>query len=168
MTRKLQFGSGPNKLPGWENYDLETDIRKPLPFPIGSARFILASHVIEHVEFREGLFFLGECLRVLEPGGVLRLAFPDITRTIDVEQYRNGPYRQHYSRKLHCVEDVWQSILIDWGHRSCWTHNMARRVLLTVGFVEVINRVHGESQHEELCGVDGVVRQEETILEAVR
>ncbi len=58
---QVQFGSGHNLLPGWDNRDSETDIRKALPFPIASVEFILAEHVIEHVEFREGLEFLREC-----------------------------------------------------------------------------------------------------------
>ncbi len=166
---KVQFGCGPNLLPGWANHDIETDIRKPLPYAIGSVDYVLASHVIEHIEFREGLSFLGECLRILKPQGVLRLAFPDITREdLDIESYRSGLYREHYNRQLHCKEDVWHSILIDWGHRSCWSKTMAERVLLAVGFDSVSPGIHGYSSHLELREVDGIVRQEETILEAIR
>lgn len=171
----VQFGSGPNKLPGWDNRDLETDIRKPLPFPIGSVDFILAEHVIEHVEFREGVFFLGECLRVLQPGGVLRLAFPDITREIPIEDYR-ACIAPHYHRQINCPEDVWLSILLDWGHRSCWSKEMALRVLMAVGFESATPRLYGSSPYHQLCGVEGhhlsmgmgLAIAETTVIEAVR
>lgn len=169
MNRRLQFGSGPNLLPPpWENFDAETDISKPLPFPIGSARFILAEHVIEHVEFRAGLRFLQECFRVLETGGVLRLAFPDITRHIDVEDYR-PQFRKYYSRVMASPEDVWLSICQDWEHQSCWTGAMAKRVLLSVGFESALEKPTRYSDYAELEEVsDLVLRSETTVIEAVR
>lgn len=176
MTRFLQFGCGKNILPTpWENFDLEIDIRNPLPIPIGEARFILAEHVIEHISFRQGFSFLSECLRVLEPGGVLRLSFPDITRDIPVEDYKAG-FDFFYNRQLNCHEDVWQSILVDWEHQSCWTCDMAKRVLLAVGFYNVESKEYGSSSHYELRNIDGhhlavgqsLARAETTILEATR
>ncbi len=174
--KQLHFGCGQNLLLSpWENHDLETDIRKPLPFAIGSAGFILAEHVIEHVDFRSGVSFLRECLRVLEPEGVLRLAFPDITRDIPLEDYRSG-FSKHYNRQLNCREDVWLSVLIDWEHQSCWTKDMAERVLVAVGFDRVSARDYGYSPHPELTGIDGhhlsvglaLARAETTVLEATR
>lgn len=47
--RKIQFGCGGNKLDGWENYDRDVNISKPLPFEDNSIRFIFAEHVLEHV-----------------------------------------------------------------------------------------------------------------------
>lgn len=169
MTRRLHFGCDQNFLAKpWENYDTDVDIRKPLPFPIGSARFILAEHVIEHVSFRDGVRFLGECLRILEPGGVLRLAFPDITRSVDIKEYKRG-FDKFYHRQLNTVEDVWFSILTDWAHESCWTKEMAIRVLLAVGFEKVMPRVPTSSPHEELDrNVDLIWRSETTALEATR
>ena len=176
MTRYLQFGCGQNILPSpWENYDSELDIRKVLPFQVGASQYILAEHVIEHIEFRQGVFFLGECLRILQIGGVLRLAFPDITREISVENYCPF-FTPHYSRQMNCSQDVWLSILIDWEHKACWTRDMGKRVLLAVGFESVEDRDYGCSPHPELMGIDGhhlgvgltLARAETTILEATR
>lgn len=174
--RRLNFGAGQNRLPApWENFDIETDIRKPLPFPIGHAQFILAEHVIEHVTFSEGLFFLRECMRILQPGGVLRLAFPDITRDIDFETYRKS-HSHHYTRQLHSIEDVWNSVAIDWEHQSCWTHDMAHRLLMAVGFHSTTTCYYGASSHRELVQVDGhhlavgmnLAIEETTVIEAIR
>lgn len=164
---RVQFGSGPNLIEGWDNRDIETDIRKALPFPIASVEFILAAHVIEHVEFREGLSFLVECWRILKPGGVLRLSFPDITREIPLEDYRRR-LAEHYNRQVNCPEDVWYSLLVDWAHRACWTKEMAVRVLLAAGFESATPRLWSVSPYSPLCGVDGPARDEETIIEALR
>lgn len=174
--RRLQFGSGQNRLPEpWENFDRDVDISKPLPFEIGCAQFILAEHVIEHIPFSEGLFFLRECMRILRPGGVLRLAFPDITREVDPKDYRPF-FHAHYSRMMTSREDVWLSTAIDWQHKSCWTQDMALRLLMAVGFDSVETALYGESVYPELHAVDGhhlaagltVAKAETTVIEAVR
>lgn len=77
----LNFGAGPNQLPEpWLNLDPSHDIRKRLRFENDSVDAVLAEHVIEHVPFLQGLGFFREVLRVLEPGGTFRIAFPDVAR----------------------------------------------------------------------------------------
>ena len=71
MMKKINFGCGGNFLEGWENYDAEVDITKPLPFEDSSTDFILAEHVYEHIKPREGILFLRECHRILKPTGVI-------------------------------------------------------------------------------------------------
>jgi SAM-dependent methyltransferase len=167
--RRLHFGCGQNRLPEpWENFDSEVDIRKPLAFPIGSAGLVLAEHIIEHVSFREGLGFLQECWRILEPGGVLRLAFPDILQNFALEEYR-ALVLEYYNKQINSPEDAWLSILTDWGHQSCWTGAMAVRVLKAVGFDSVHIVTPGKSLTVGLSGVvDLVYRAETTAAEAIR
>jgi len=127
------------------------------------------------VDFQSGVRFLRECVRILCIGGVLRIAFPDITRDIPLEDYRSG-YSKFYNRQLNGPEDVWLSIVIDWEHQSCWTEEMATRVLLAVGFDRVITREYARSPYPELEGIDGhhlsvglaLARAETTVLEAIR
>ena len=56
------------------HYDMRND---PLPFENASLDTIYCSHVIEHVETEHVNNFLKESLRVLKPGGVLRVVCPD-------------------------------------------------------------------------------------------
>lgn len=60
------------------------DLRKGIPYPDNSADAIYHSHVLEHIdrnlsdgERDNARGFLNECLRVLKPGGVLRVVVPD-------------------------------------------------------------------------------------------
>jgi predicted SAM-dependent methyltransferase len=43
---------------------------------------IYSSHMIEHLDRQEAADFLAECLRVLKPGGVLRLSAPNLRWSI--------------------------------------------------------------------------------------
>lgn len=86
---RLNLGSGAWNPPGFTSVDLEGgDVRHdlrvfPWPFPDGAAEEILASHILEHLTRADGARFLAECARILRPGGVLRLAVPDMDRFID-------------------------------------------------------------------------------------
>jgi predicted SAM-dependent methyltransferase len=55
-----------------------------IPHGDGSVDAIYASHMLEHLDRIEARAVLAECRRVLRPGGVLRLAVPDL---------RNAAYR---------------------------------------------------------------------------
>src|SRR5439155_19849097 len=62
----------------WDSNVLIHDVRKPLPFANDSASAIYASHILEHLYLEKGRALLGECLRVLAGGGVLRIVVPDV------------------------------------------------------------------------------------------
>jgi hypothetical protein len=64
------------------------DVRRGLPYRDGEVACIYSSHMIEHLARWQGLALVRECARVLEPGGLLRLATPDLSVVID--EYRAG------------------------------------------------------------------------------
>lgn len=77
----IQMGCGANILPGWINLDLpQYDITRPLPWEDECVDAYFLEHVIEHVLPAEAYGFFMEAWRTLKPGGVLRLAFPDLLR----------------------------------------------------------------------------------------
>jgi SAM-dependent methyltransferase len=86
MIRKLQIGTGGNELAGWLNTDLEPvghntiylNAVERFPFDDQMFDYIFSEHMIEHIPYRDGLFMLRECFRVLKPGGRLRIATPDM------------------------------------------------------------------------------------------
>jgi predicted SAM-dependent methyltransferase len=90
-TLRLHLGCGPKILDGWVNVDMRLARRiltAKLPralarFPARSARFIYASHVVEHIDYpREALLFAKECHRILVDGGALRIVVPGIEKII--------------------------------------------------------------------------------------
>lgn len=198
MGHFLNFGPGPNMLPEpWQNLEPDHDIRKRLRFSNDSCAAILAEHVIEHVSFLQGYSFFLEALRVLEPGGILRLAFPDISRFLAagdafgvglrddwVLSERALFYARSLAKKPH---GEWSAGLSDaelarhgmlrmltgWGHQMAWTHESAAGVLLAVGFTSVQRFAYNQGK---IAGVDGHHRDvgpelaevESTVLEATK
>lgn len=84
----LNVGCGSRFHPAWTNLDLVAadpsvlahDVRRGIPFPENSFEVIYHSHVLEHMEKSDARQFIAECVRVLKPGGVLRVAVPDLER----------------------------------------------------------------------------------------
>lgn len=88
---KLNLGSGGWPIEGFTNVDaayfkgLNTsggihkfgDTIFPLGFKDGSAEEIRVSHSLEHLSFRETMNAIQDWVRVLKPGGVLKIAVPD-------------------------------------------------------------------------------------------
>ena len=88
--KKIQFGSGKNILYDWENTDLpKTDVIKTLAYDNNSVDLIFHEHVIEHLDEVDGYNFMGECYRILKPGGIMRVSCPCIDGLIWVYQNWN-------------------------------------------------------------------------------
>ena len=81
----------------WNVRPIVHDLTKPLPFRKNSIAFIYAAHVIEHLYLADAQRLLHECLRVLRPGGVIRLVVPDLRSMVSTYlKNKNGgsPSRQ--------------------------------------------------------------------------
>ena len=82
----LNVGCGQRFHADWVNVDLvpadssvrACDISKGLPFDDGQFDAVYHSHVLEHLDPAAGRALLAECLRVLKPGGVVRIVVPDL------------------------------------------------------------------------------------------
>ena len=82
----LNVGCGQRFHADWVNVDLmpvdasvqPCDISKGLPFDDGQFDAVYHSHVLEHLGPDAGRDLLTECLRVLKPGGVIRVVVPDL------------------------------------------------------------------------------------------
>jgi predicted SAM-dependent methyltransferase len=88
--RYLNLGCGSRFHPGWINLDavpsspavLAHDLRLGIPFPDRSFELVYHSHVLEHFSKEKAPAFIKDCYRVLQPGGVLRIAVPDLERIV--------------------------------------------------------------------------------------
>lgn len=84
----INLGCGPVFVdsPDWINLDFtapspavrQANLLGQLPLGSGTAQLVYSSHFFEHIPRPEVDAFLRECLRVLQPSGVLRLVLPDL------------------------------------------------------------------------------------------
>ncbi len=141
MNRKLHFGCGGNKLDGWENTDLpEVDISKPLPYPAGCASHIFAEHVIEHISYQDAFHFFGACLKVLKPGGFIRVSIPDLVKISDgLNNYHDGSTAYASAVRVGGHGDGSDrscliSIMFNHGHKAIWSTDLLIAAMWAAGF----------------------------------
>lgn len=194
----LNFGAGQNQLPEpWQNLNASHDIRKPLRFADCSVKAILAEHVVEHVSFLSGVSFFRECSRVLEFDGVLRVAFPDISRFVCrsllggvgiggttpfafsasaityAELMEGAELPENMEQFKRRYRGHLENMLTGYGHQMAWTRESAAGVLLCAGFAVVVEQHYGRGAlqgvdgHHLAVGRDAAVL-ETTILEATK
>jgi SAM-dependent methyltransferase len=96
QVTRLNWGCGGHTAPGWINadvkddpgIDLTCDILKGLPLESGSIDYAVSIHALPEIHFNDQVAALTELKRVLRPGGVLRLALPDLLK--GVQAYERG------------------------------------------------------------------------------
>lgn len=84
--RYVNLGCGQRYRAGWLNFDLNPsspevtrcDLSRGIPLADASCDLVYLSHVLEHLKQGEARAFLLDCFRVLKPGGVIRVAVPDL------------------------------------------------------------------------------------------
>lgn len=82
---RIELGAGSRILEGWVGVDISPHAavccdlnHEALPFADCSVEEIYASHFLEHFSYPDQMrHVLAECMRVLRPGGYLRVAVPD-------------------------------------------------------------------------------------------
>jgi hypothetical protein len=154
---KLNLGCGTNKLDGWVNHDADVNITRRLPWADRHADFIFAEHVVEHINLHQALAFFKECLRVLKPGGVLRITVPSLE--LIFENGNDPEYLEFlHSHKWAPTKDLrgaMHAILYCHGHQMAWTGDLLRYCLYYCGYGETVVTSPGKSSRKELVGVEG-------------
>ena len=89
--KKLHVGAGSRKIKDWLNTDIGNkkiipvvDVTKKFPFNDNIFDYIFSEHMIEHINYRDGLKMLNESYRVLKVNGKIRISTPDLQFLIDL------------------------------------------------------------------------------------
>jgi predicted SAM-dependent methyltransferase len=183
-TRRLHLGAGENVLPGWLNADLHDygrgdlvfiDAREPFPLPDASFDEVFSEHMLEHLTYAEGQNCLRESLRVLRPGGRIRIATPSLERLARL--YGGGELEARYVRWAAKTLDpevdvplpgvVINNFFRSWGHRFIYDPQTLRHALESAGFVGVEEARPGELEGH-LAEVPEFNELETIVLEARR
>lgn len=130
---KLNLGCGHDRLDGWVNVDSHTaaDVDADmlaLPFDNDAADEIYCSHALEHLSFYEAPRALREMLRVLRPGGKLRVAVPNLDFVAAV--WLHGSDRD-YARQIMFGNQEHPGEF----HRNGWNERQLRADVEAAGFV---------------------------------
>lgn len=171
-VRKLQIGTGPNRLQGWFNTDISPagegiyhlDASQNFPFQENTFDYIFSEHQIEHFTYYEGLQMLKECRRVLKPGGRIRIITPDMDIIIALRSPQKSDIQRDYVR-WH-IENFYPEMARDrdifvinnafsgFGHRFLYDYETLKESIEKAGFTNVLRMPYGQSSDENLRAID--------------
>ena len=200
-VRKLELGTGQLAIGGWLNTDINPRFRRTgpsvlfldvtRPFPFGDLTFdyIASEHVIEHVPYDDARFMVGECWRVLRPGGRIRIATPDLAQLLSLYQDRDNLSSEQAAHLSWMATDVLANAsrgtpvfdinteMREWDHQFLFDQDTLCGMLAEAGFGEIQRFRVGESddpvlkgreRHGGILGNDVVNEFETMCLEAVK
>jgi predicted SAM-dependent methyltransferase len=191
---KLEIGTRETK-PGWLTSDLVAqpgaagvpvialDATKEFPIPSDSFDFVYTEHMIEHIGFEDGLSMLGECNRVLKPGGVIRVVTPSLGFIYRVTSSDRSPLEDRYREWsvrtfVPGAPAVTNALFLNnfvrgWGHTFIYDHDTLRHAMQLAGFVRVTACDLNASDHPPLRNLEnerrlpaGFLALESLVIEA--
>lgn len=116
-----------------------------MPFQAKRFNGIFTEHCLEHLSLESVDYVLGECFRVLEPGGTIRIVVPDgelyldgYARITKGEKEMKLPYseRLNYAGIYSPILSV-NHIFRSHGHQFIYDFDMIKRLLLKHDFVNI-------------------------------
>ncbi|MER2265795.1 DUF6625 family protein [Methylobacterium oxalidis] len=194
---RLELGAGPNSKLGWLGTDLHArtsssgapivalDATKPFMIPDESFDYVYTEHMIEHLSFPDGLNMLGECHRILRPGGVLRIVTPSLGFLLKIISPDRTPLEERYrywsvTATIADPPAVTNALFLNnfvraWGHQFIYDNETLRLALQLAGFREIEACEINVSRHPELQSLEceeripaGFLALESMIIEAVK
>ena len=176
---KLHIGCGTQYKDGWINIDnnsdnniskldMNLDLRNPLPFKDNSVDYIYNEHFLEHLSVQEGLRALMDFRRVLKPGGVLRIAMPDLAEIMS--DYSNENWKrdkidffQKFGLTFVQTRAEWMNINFRaWGHQWLYDWEELERRLREAGFISIAKCELNKSLISDFVGQE--TRNESTLV----
>ena len=149
------------------------DVAKKIPLPNESAECIYTSHMLEHLSRKEANFFLNESLRVLEKGGILRVAVPDLKIAVSIynETQDADAFMETILVAPPSLETIKQKISLFFSgyrhHQWMYDEKSLSKLLKKIGFKEVFTCKAGQTNIENPGSLNLLERVEESVyLEA--
>ena len=142
-VRRLHWGCGSKATAGWINadilkgrgIDISCDIHDGLPLENNSVDYAVGIHALSEIAYSNIVPVLKELHRVLKPGGVLRLALPDMEKALAAYQSGNREYFLIPDKEVASpggkliVHLLWYG-----GNRTLFTADFMEEMMLKAGF----------------------------------
>src|ERR1700730_4494013 len=179
-VKKLQLGTSNIILDEWLNTDIfpnydsvvYLDATKRFPFDDNTFDYIVAEHMIEHVEYQAAQVMLRECFRVMKPGGRVRFATPDLRVLLALHSREKTDNQISYidwstARFMPEVQEckdvfVINNLFRSWGHCFLYDAEALHHALNTSGFREIKFYKPGNSEDPILKNLESHGREIES------
>lgn len=160
---KINIGSGHKKFNGWINIDQDSkvapellmDVTKEFNYPENSLDFVYNEHFIEHISFEDATNLCSKIYTSLKPGGVLRIATPDLDYLC--EKYLNNWKDQDWLQNRPEISNrclMLNNVFYNWGHRFLYNEQQLSNLFVNCKFTIFTRCEFGQSNYEELRNLE--------------
>ncbi|MCK5069055.1 MAG: methyltransferase domain-containing protein [Desulfocapsa sp.] len=172
-TARLHLGAGQSKNKGWLLTDIKAppfrgltylNAAKPFPFKDETFDYIFSEHMIEHINREQGTDMLKECYRVLKPGGVLRVATPDLDAFLGLASEELNDDQHHYVKWIsdnfltsghnYRAKLVVNNAFYNWGHAFIYDQKTLQDSMEETGYEQIKRCEVGKSVHSCLQNLE--------------
>jgi predicted SAM-dependent methyltransferase len=188
---RVNIGCGKHPIQEWINLDVVLhpgvyfwDCRSGLPFSDGAVAAIYSEHFFEHLDLEtEGRPFLRECLRCLQPGGVLRVVVPDAGAYVSaysgpwelladmrpLDRTTNG-WRDKWLGQIYQTRMQFMNAIFRQGYEHKYAYDDETLVLIMreAGFADAIVQQFGVSIDPKMAPDNNDRRTESLYVEGVK
>jgi predicted SAM-dependent methyltransferase len=134
------------------------DLRYPLLIDSEVFDGIFTEHTLEHLSYEEVARVLTECLRILKPGGKIRVIVPDLSLFAENYARKNDSWFREWERtvlgprgrSMISNMEALSFVTQEYGHRSAWDAETMERFLVRAGFTDIRRRAPGEGDDARL------------------
>ena len=176
--RRLNWGCGAAGEPGWVNSDVKEgpridvpgDILAGLPLAHDTFDYAVSIHALPELPLDAQVPALAELRRVLKPGGVLRLALPDLLKGVDAYRRGERDYILVPDEDARSIGAKLVTQLLWYGYsKTLFVPDFVEELLVRAGFVAVHHVGFREtaSEHAGITELDNRER-ESLFVEAVK
>lgn len=157
MAMKLHIGSGPIYLEGWVNIDISDAHKSDICADVLTLDFkevdvIYSCHFFEHLSYpNDAIKALSLFYNWLRPGGVLRLAVPDLGLAAvdyvmkgDLKFLYGGDFKGYYHKDTPC--ERFNFFIKAWEHQMCYDFELLKSLLQDGGFETIYKTGANQSQ----------------------
>lgn len=146
----------------WDREIVRQDMRK-LTYAGSSVSAVYSSHALEHIYYDEAVTVLWEIFRVLEPGGIVRLALPDSTELARqlLEAESSPEAARHFNKELRAFPDsphkgLRRIVAKASGDTHRWqpTPALVESMLADTGFVNIVRREFHQGELPDLAAIE--------------
>ncbi|HSS95721.1 MAG TPA: methyltransferase domain-containing protein [Terriglobales bacterium] len=152
------------RAPAWPRDVRCHNVLKGLPFGNESVDFIYSSHTFEHFTYAQSLEVSKECLRILKPGGILRIVVPDLGQIVRDYLADSAPLASHRFVERLILGHTWRDLLHPGAHHSqMFDARSLVAMLQEAGFEDPQQSVFGQSPIPGLMEVELESRRRESL-----
>lgn len=145
-------------------YMLNYDLVRGIPCSDNSLEVIYHSHLLEHLSYKDGMVFIANCFKALQPGGIMRVLVPDLELWVNNYVQNNTFFFDEYRKALAPDEHIYPTkgavfmgMLHNHEHKCGYDFDTLKWVLQGAGFERVRRTLVQSSDLPDIAEVEPYV-----------